>query len=273
MSIDLREQLRQRYGTPKPTAVSTPVQTPTVERAFVTHAQSGRTIITAPLATLGREVANFNPGFVYLRGRFVEADNPNRNGAYWTTEDLELGQATVAGGPLNWLHDEFYIVGTLLNAEMVTGEAASNAGVGNHIESTAAMWKFLFPGEAAVVERAALERRAYYSMECISREVQCLDTPGRPGCGESFTYADYDAGRACAHLNSRSSIRRFVDPLFLGGAIIVPPVEPGWAKAEVEVVRQAAAVTERAGLADDGALSRQQAEAMVARILTWANRS
>lgn len=268
---DLRNALRQRYGTPVTIPVvleaTEHVEPTQPERAFVIQAESGRTVITAPL----REVASKNDGFLYLHGRFVEADTPNRNGAMWTTEDLQMAEGTVAGGPLNWLHQETKIVGTLLDGHLVAGRENAADGIGNHIQSTAAVWRFLFPSEADTIERAAADNGAYYSMECISKQVACVDSPGRPGCGEVFSYGDFDAKRACAHLNERSSVRRFIDPLFLGGAIIVPPVQPGWAKAEVDVLRQAAALSEREGLANDG-LSRSQAESLATAILTWANR-
>lgn len=265
-----RAELRKRYlpaaKTPTPVEVE---NEPEVERAFVLHAESGRTIITAPV----RETAAVNKGFLYLNGRFVEADTPNRNGAMWTSDDLELAQGTVAGGPLNWLHNETHIIGTLLDGSFVSREAAEKAGatgVGNHITSTAAVWRFLFPREAELIQKASQDAQLYYSMECVSREVMCLDSPGNPGCGETFEYADFLGKRACAHLNQRSSARRFVDPIFLGGAIIVPPVQPGWARADVEVLRQAAEYAEEHSL--EGALSRPQAEALVERVLLWANR-
>jgi hypothetical protein len=268
MSIDLRDQLRGKYGTKNVEGPAAPVDDVEPERAFVLRGDSGRTVITAPV----REIAQVNAGFSYLRGRFVEADNPNGNQALWTTEDLELGAPSVAGGPLNWLHQERKIIGTLLDGELVSSdrEAADSGGVGNHIVSNAVVWKYLFPNEAMAIEKAAAGVGAFYSMECISRQVACIDAPGRPGCGESFDYRDYDAGKCCSHLREKSSVRRFVDPLFLGGAIIVPPVMPGWAKADVEVMRQAAALTEREGLGDS--MEKPEAEAMVAQILQWANR-
>ena len=269
MSIDLRNRFRETYGTTseiEPPA-STDVETGTVEpeRAFVLHAKSGRTVITGPV----REVAMANAGFTYLRGRFVEADSPNANGAMWTTADLELGQNTVAGGPLNWLHDDRMIIGSLLDGQLVGSR--EEASMGNHIETTAAVWRFLFPKQTDAIEKAAKDHGLYFSMECISRQVACVDTPGRPGCGEQFDYGDYDAGNVCSHLRERSSVRRFVDPVFLGGAIIVPPVRPGWANADAEIVRQAAALSEAQGLAGDDLTTRQAAE-LTAAVLQWANR-
>lgn len=264
MTIDLRDEMRRKYGAP--TATPVPVQTASPERAFVVHADSGRTVITAPV----REVAN-NAGFTYLHGRLVGADAPNRNGALWTTEDLRMGEATVAGGPLNWLHDENQIIGCLMDGKLVTDEREAASEHGPHIASTAAVWRFLYGQQADTIEKAAADGQLYYSMECISREVACVDTPGRPGCGESFKYGDYDAGNCCSHLRERSSVRQFVDPMFLGAAVIVPPVQPGWAHASVDVVRQAAALTEEQQVA--GELSTAQARDLAAAVLTWANRS
>lgn len=264
-----RAELRSKYGRPTPAAAPTSTaEAPTTrERAFVVHGpDSGRTVISAPL----REIASKNQGFTYLRGRFVEADRPNGNGAMWTTDDLQLAEATVAGGPLNWLHDETKIIGTLLDGQMVRGDReAAGQGVGNHIASTAAVWRFLFPQETALIERAAAQNQLWYSMECVSKHVLCT---GDQGCEQTFPYADVMRQAACSHLRERSSIRRFVDPVFLGGAIIVPPVKPGWANADVEIVRQAAGlIEEHSDITED--LTKPEAEAMVSSILTWANRA
>lgn len=245
------------------------IAAPIPEKAFVLTGTSGRTIITAPL----REFAQINQGFSYLRGRYVEADSPNENGAMWTTEDLQMGAPTVAGGPLNWLHQDQKIIGTLVDGALVAGReaAAGKPAIGNHIVSNAVLWNFLFPAEALAVQKASAEGSAYFSMECLSKEVACIDTPGRPGCGQSVSYAAYDAGNCCAHLRQKSSVRRFVEPFFLGAAVIVPPVKPGWANANLETARQAAALTEQYHL-DADALTRPEAESMVAGILAWANR-
>lgn len=270
MSIDLRDQLRAKYGSAPSTPVETggPIAPVETEKAFVLHAKSGRTLITGPI----REIAMANAGFTYLRGRFVEADTPNANGAMWTTADLELGQNTVAGGPLNWLHDDRKIIGSLLDGNLVAGREQSAAGgenlIGNHIETTAAVWRFLFPQQTDAIEKAAKDHGLYFSMECISRQVACV---GETGCGEQFDYGDYDAGNVCSHLRERASVRRFVDPIFLGGAVIVPPVKPGWASADAEVVRQAAALSEEQGVAGDD-MNEKQAVELAAAVLQWANR-
>lgn len=261
---DLRDQYLKRYGTPMPAlpATDVPVGSTETERAFVMTAASGRTVITAPL----REVAATNAGFTYLRGRMVGADAPNANGAYWTSADLELGQTTVAGGPVNWLHDETKIIGALLDGQF-TREQASEP----HIVSTMAIWRFLFPEAASIIESAAANGELFQSMECVSRAVACLDGPdGRQGCGQEFAYADYNEGKTCEHLRERSSMRRFVDPIFLGTAIIVPPTRPADGAASVDVVRQAAGAVE--DFHPDG-ISSTQAQALAVAVLEWANRA
>lgn len=260
---DELERIRAKYVVPA-TAVPTPVDAP-VQRALVMESQSGRTVITAPAS---REVAYAHEAFLYLHGRFVEAEHANANGAFWSTADLQMGEPTVAGGPLNWLHEERKVIGALLTGDLVKVDrqaSASGAVVGNHIASTAAVWRFLYPEEARTIEKAAADRQLFYSMECVSREVECVD-----GCGASFPYATYitEKAKLCEHLREHSSTRRFVDPVFLGGAIIVPPIRPGWANADVEVVKQAAAATEQ----NDLSLDHKQAAALAEQILMWANR-
>ena len=43
----------------------------------------------------------------------------------------------------------------------------------------------------------------------------------------------------CEHLKERASIRHIVNPTFRGGALIVPPVRPGWQGATASVFQEA----------------------------------
>lgn len=267
-AYDLLQQYRKEAGlvaeAPAPTSVVEP------ERAFVVET-GGRTIFTAPL----REVASSNPDFLYLHGRLVGADTPNRNKAMWTTADLEMAEPSVAGGPLNWLHDDQRIIGCLMDGHLVSGREAADEGVGNHIVSRAAAWGFLFPNEVATIQKAAAQGELYYSMECLSKSVMCTDSPSAPGCGREVSYADYDSRTApslCQHLRERSSVRRYVEPWFLGAAVIVPPVQPGWANANAGVLQEAAQLRETAGLADGG-LSSAEALDLATAVLSWSSRT
>lgn len=250
-----------------------------VQRAFVTQL-GGKTILTAPatvftdpeglpreLAAAWERASAANPHFLWLEGRYVEADMPNRNAAAWSTEDLELGEPTVAHGPLNWLHEERHIVGTIAAAKLVLPDReAANAGSRAHIRSLAAVWRYLWPTEARQIAAASDDRKLWYSMECVSREVACLTA----GCTHTQSYGDYMRlpHTRCQHVKAGGA-RRFADPSFLGGAVILPPVRPGWGGANATVLRQAAMLAEAQ---QDSLVGLTEAEAvdMVAQIINYA---
>lgn len=253
---------------------STPVQSD-VTRAFVTESE-GKLILTAP----GRpetEVADYdseNPNFVYLRGAYVGGEVPNKNGALWQTADLEMGEPTIRHGPLNWLHEERKVIGAITEASLVKPSAklaAAAADAHPYIAATSVMWRFLWPDEAKVIEHAGEQGRLWYSMECISRAVECVDH----GCGE-FGYMEVarKSATVCEHIRERSGTRRFVDPIFLGGAVIVPPARPGWDGASTGLMQrasdQAEAAYEQAGRPD---IPASDWEALMARVLEFAESS
>jgi len=235
-----------------------------------------RLVFAAPVTTefdnsqLPREVASAwekakqdNPYFMWIAGRYVEADRPNRNSAYWSTADLELGQPTVTHGPINWLHEERHIVGAIAGSEMVhvDKETASASGVGNHIVMLGAIWSHIYPQEANVIQRASENGKLWASMECVSQEVACL------ACNKTMGYADYMKQEArCDHMR-QGMPRRFKDPTFGGVGIIVPPVRPGWANADVRVLMPQAAKLAESQAASFGGMSTLEAEEIVAQIL------
>lgn len=245
------------------------------QQAFVTETPYGL-LMAAPASTFGtpdalpRELAAkwetasaANPNNLWIAGRFVEADAPNRNSALWSTGDLEFGTPTVAHGPLNWLHDERHIIGTIADAEMVTREREAADDVGNHIAAMAAIWPYVWPAEARMVQQASEEGKLWYSMECRSRQVACQE----PECGHVQDYMPYvlDKASRCPHVIAGAP-RRFVDPYFLGGAVIVPPVSPGWAGANAKVMQRASELAEVQQAAFVG-LDHADAELLVAQML------
>lgn len=259
-----------------------------------------RTILTAPATTERSAMWGSPPNpsrhMVWMQGRFVGAERPNRNNAFWSTADLELGKPSVAHGPLNWLHEDRHIIGAIADATFVPAttqpEAAAEAGGTEtadwtdllkrggagadatisdpHISALSAIWSWVYPDEASVVQMASDSGVLAYSMECISESVQCV---GDGGCGSEFGYMQYAKGDTCDHLKERSTVRRLVNPTFLGGAVIVPPSRPGWADANASILRQAASVAEKAfdqaGRPDIPAATWEQ---MMAGVLTFAGR-
>ena len=236
--------------------------------ALVTdNTETGRTYVTVPVeqAALSRKELTADDFLLRLSGRLVEAERANGNGAFWTTKDLEFGLPSVATGPLNWLHQDRKIIGVLTEADLVQGREAAAENVGPHIRAGATVWAYLYGQEAQVIERAAEMNKLYFSMECVSREVACT---GPNGCGAQMPYLDAlkRTEKACVHIRERASHRRFVDPIFQGAAIIVPPVKPGWADAHVELMHEAEShmrtVPEAAAFAGED-------EALVASILEF----
>ncbi len=70
---------------------------------------------------------NSNGSFVWIAGRYAEADKPNRNGQTWSLADLTRGQASVQYTPMNVLHDYESPVGVFVETKMVKREAADDA--------------------------------------------------------------------------------------------------------------------------------------------------
>ncbi len=169
-----------------------------------------------------------NPAIKWILGRYVEADNPNRNNQFWTLDSLRLSKPTIDHSPMNMLHRPRHVVGTFVASELLYPKDTEISNP--HIEALGAFWKFYFPEEYILVEQAFNEGSLFYSMECVSSSITCA---GDNGCGEQFKFAGPKADSYCEHLNSNLSIKQLNDPHFLGGALIIPPERPGWAKAEV----------------------------------------
>lgn len=242
-------------------------------RAFKTEV-AGRTLITAPASVLLEKAAAPNPYFLNVAGRFVGGEKPNRNRALWTLDDLQLGEPTVRNGPLNWLHEDRHIVGSLTGSTLVQArEVAGSVGdemLEPYIAASAAVWRWIWPEEAAVIEQASEAQKLWYSMECISETVVCS---GIQGCETEVAYMDYLKGDGvCDHVAQRASDRRFKNPTFLGGAVIVPPVRPGWADANLELMQAAEKFTE-AAFEQAGRPDVQDREwtALMAEVLRYAN--
>lgn len=237
-----------------------------LQRAFVTEA-FGRTLLTAP-ATTWEKALSPNEHFLWMQGRFVGGEKANRNGALWSSKDLELGHPTVAYGPLNWLHESRHIIGTIADAKLIPGSGDSEQAqmAEPHIMAMSAVWKWVYPDEAWVIENASDSGKLWYSMECISKNVECGN------CGETAAYGKYIAGDCCQHMRERSATRRFDNPTFLGGAVIVPPVRPGWADADARVLHsEAAALAERTFDDANPQVSASEWELLMGEVLRFAS--
>ena len=179
-----------------------------------------------------------NPFIKWISGNFVESDNPNQNKQFWTAGDLAMAEYSIKGAPLNMVHKVRQPVGffqdttkVLTPAEDETDEAAAEPF---RIQALAGMWTHIFPFESALVDAADEKDLLWFSMECRGTHLTCA---GDQGCGETFEYMK--PSTHCDHLKDRASIRHIVKPTFRGGALIVPPVRPGWTGANATVFKEA----------------------------------
>jgi hypothetical protein len=173
-----------------------------------------------------------HPTIRYLAGRYVEADNANSNGHVFKLEELENAQHDIAHTPLNMLHRPHYIVGHYIDAQLMFPKDEAGEGLSNpYVEAVAAFYRYYFPDEFAEVERAHKEGSLFYSMECVPKSVTCTAV-----CGQEFAYDGRTSPTYCAHINEPGAVRTLNQPGFTGGALIIPPIKPGWKKADITEV-------------------------------------
>lgn len=191
--------------------------------------------------TLGDwSIEESNPMIQWIAGDFVEGDNANSNTQFWTAGELELAEYTIRYSPLNMVHKFRQPIGFYAATKTVSLErdAAAEDGGTMKIQALSGLWTHIFPFEAAQAEAANEEGLLFYSMECRGTHLRCEsdEAKGLVGCGQEFDYLAVD--NHCEHLLERSSVRHIVNPTFRGGALIVPPVRPGWKNAKAELLTE-----------------------------------
>jgi hypothetical protein len=173
-----------------------------------------------------------NKAIKWILAKYVEADNANNNGQFWTLSDLQAKQTTIKHSPMNIGHRGQDIVGTWTAAEMMYPIDADSAVHQNpYIETLGAFWRYYFPEMLAQVEAAYDTGSLFVSMECRGDSITC---GGPNGCGETFTYKGPMDESYCEHVLNRESYRQINNPHFLAGALILPPDRPGWSNAAVK---------------------------------------
>lgn len=188
-----------------------------------------------PLKAWVERVVRKDPDIRWIVGNYVEADLANDNGHIFPKRDLFTAQHTVAGKPLNMLHRDHYIVGSFAGAQMLTseGQVISDVGEksaynGDYVEAVAGMWHTRFPEEYFNIQRAHKEGSLFFSMEAVPEEVSC------PDCDHRVVFAGTDSETYCAHMRGATGPKILHNPVFAGGAIIIPPARPGWSRADVK---------------------------------------
>ncbi len=218
-----------------------------VERANSFHAG-----FTAAVVEEDREIAwaqphvRKAPDVRWILGNFVQAATPenptyNSNGHSFPYEDLKDSIHGIPHRPLNLVHQANRRVGTFTAAEFVwpNGENADEAAaIPPIVEALACFWHYYEDALWPSVEMAHKEGQLFLSMEAVPETITCRGKGGFEGCGETYEYAGRQSPTYCKHLNEHASRKTLNKPVFTGGALIIPPVKPGWKNAEVKELSQ-----------------------------------
>lgn len=185
-----------------------------------------------------------NKAHSYILGKFVEADHANNNRQYFQMDGLRMAQPTIAHSPMNIDHHPGRIVGSYVASDFVYPTQDEGASAFNpYIEALGVFWKAHFPEEWADVQAAHAQGHLFFSMECVPNKIGCI---GEGGCGGIFAYDGQKSDSYCEHLNNRTSDKDLIEPHFTAGAILLPPVMPGWSDANIHsLVAKHAQVAEK----------------------------
>jgi hypothetical protein len=141
-----------------------------------------------------------NPKILWLQGRYVEADNANRNGDQWTAGDLAVKSLTPVFMPITVMHDFRTAVGTIADTTLKLPNDHPDVPRAR-IETALAVWKHRFPDIADEAVVNAQQGTLMQSMECISPAYDCSV------CGQVYARLPKQAEREhwCAHLRGEAT--------------------------------------------------------------------
>lgn len=176
-----------------------------------------------------------HPGHRWILGRYVEADNPNSNMQYWSLESLWASYHTIWNTAMNINHVQTDVVGAWNYSDIIYPDSA-DSGINPYVEALGVFWQARFPDLYEDVAKAYSTGQLYVSMECTAESITC---GGDNGCGATFEYRGPFDASYCSHIRDRSAYRSFNNPVFHGGALIMPGTQPGWSGAWVKDLSKA----------------------------------
>lgn len=182
------------------------------------------------------------PDLRWILGNFVQAETPNSNGHIVETAELKDAMKTIPNKPLNINHAPNRRVGTYVAAEMVypTGTVISSTGENLSeppiVEALAAYWHYYEPEIYPSIQMAHNEGQLFFSMETVPESVTCKGKGSYAGCDKTYEYAGRQSPTYCDHLNEQASRKVLHKPRYTAGALIVPPVRPGWKHADIKEI-------------------------------------
>jgi hypothetical protein len=136
-----------------------------------------------------------NEHLKWLRGQYVEADTPNKNGQVWSTGEIAMKSLTPMFMPVTLMHDTRSAVGLIADTRL---RVPDRDGVPRAtLDNTLAIWAHRFPEVAEEIDRNYAAGTLMQSMECMSPQYDCAV------CGQTFHKLPGGAERAnwCSHLS------------------------------------------------------------------------
>lgn len=156
-----------------------------------------------------------NPNFLWLRGNYVEADNPNANGDAWTAGELQIKSLTPMYCPVTVMHDPRTAVGLIADTALKTPDKDSVPR--SRIETTLAIWAHRFPSVAEEIAHNYEQGTLMQSMECQAPNYACMT------CGQTFHKLPDGAERDqwCEHLAENPNAGRILGGVTFTGTGLI----------------------------------------------------
>lgn len=156
-----------------------------------------------------------NPHFLWLRGNYVEADNPNANGDEWTADELSIKSLTPMFCPVTVMHDPSTAVGLIADSALKV--PSKDAVPRARIETTLAIWAHRFPDIADEVMHNYEAGSLMQSMECFAPTYNCGE------CGQMFHKLPGGAEESgwCEHLAENPNGRRTLSGVTFTGTGLI----------------------------------------------------
>lgn len=160
-----------------------------------------------------------NDNIMWLKGNYVEGENPNANGQMWSTGELALKHLTPRLMPVTVMHDPRTAVGLIADAKLLTPD--ENGVKRSRIDTTLAIWKHRFPEVAEEVMVNYDQGTLMQSMECVAPHYSCSECgktfPKLPNRAEEEFWCDHLTGESA---NGRQAGRILGNVTFTGTGLI-----------------------------------------------------
>lgn len=153
----------------------------------------------------------------WFGGHYVEADNPNGNGAMWTAKEIAIKSATPMYMPVTVMHDPGTAVGLIADVALRTPD--KDQVPRPKLDTALALWAHRFPEVIEEAEHNHAQGTLMQSMECLAPAYDCAV------CGMGFFKLPGGAERKnwCAHLKGEegaTAVRILRATTFTGTGLI-----------------------------------------------------